>query len=147
MLYLTPSGHVVILDDDVTLPGCLSIGSHGYAQLTGVRPTVVLLHRWLLGIVDAGRGVLGDHINGNKLDDRRANLRVVTPAESSGNVAGRASSGYRGVYPARAGGRWEARVKRDGCLFTLGTFDTPEEASEVSRAWRREYLPGYVDRR
>jgi len=146
MLYLTASGDAVRLDDDVTLPGRLSIGSHGYAQLTGVRPTVVLLHRWLLGIVDAGRAVFGDHVNGDKLDNRRANLRVVTPAEFSGNVRGRAASGYRGVYPTRSGSRWQARVKIEGRLLTLGTFDAPEAAAEVSRAWRLEHLPGYIDR-
>lgn len=145
MLYVTPSAHVVLLDDDVSLPGCLSIGSHGYAQLTGVRPGVaVLLHRWLLGILDAGRTVLGDHVNGDKLDNRRTNLRVVSPAESSGNVRGRGSSGARGVYPCR--GRWQARGKRDRRSVHLGTYDTVEEAAEVADAWRREHLPGYMPR-
>lgn len=147
MQYETPSGHVVVLDDDVALPGRLSVGSHGYAQLTGVRSgSVVLLHRWLLGILDAGPRVLGDHVNRDRLDNQRHNLRVVTPSESSANVRGRAGSGYRGVYPANRGGGWSARAKYRGKIHNLGTYPTPEEAAEVSAAWRRENLPGYVER-
>jgi hypothetical protein len=145
MLYLTPSGHAVRLDDDVELPGRLSIGSHGYAQLTGVRLDVVLLHRWLLGILDAGPAVLGDHINGDRLDCRRSNLRVVTPAESSANVRGRAASGYRGVY-STSGGRYYAAAKQGGRIIRLGVVDDPVEAAEVADAWRQEHLPGYVRR-
>lgn len=145
MQYLTPSGHVVLLDDGLVLPGCLSIGSHGYAQLTGVRPTVVLLHRWLLGITDAGRDVIGDHINGDRLDNRRMNLRVVTAAESSANVRASGASGHRGVYPARSG-RWQARGKRGRLTVHLGTFTTLEEAAAVAASWRATNLPGYVNR-
>lgn len=142
--YSCPSGHVVLLDDGLNLPGRLSIGSHGYAQLTGVvSGSTVLLHRWLLGL-ERGDGLIGDHINGNRLDCRRENLRAVTPGESSANVAGRAGSGFRGVYPCR--GRWQARCKKNGKIHNLGTFDTPEEAASVSQAFREIYLPGYVDR-
>lgn len=144
-LYETVSGAVVLLDQDVDLPGRLSIGSHGYAQLTGVRSgVVVLLHRWLLGILDAGPGVIGDHKNGVTLDNRRSNLRVVTPSENSANVTGRACSGFRGVYPNH--GRWIARAKTAGRLHNLGTYDTPEEAAEVAHSWRAANMPGYLDR-
>jgi hypothetical protein len=137
------SGHVVLFDDDVTLPGRLSIGSHGYAQLTGVERDVVLLHRWLLGLTKGDR-LVGDHIDGNPLDCRRSNLRIVTASESSANVAARAGSGYRGVYPCR--GRWQARMKYHGKIHNLGTYDEPEVAAAVAHAWRLEHLPGYIDR-
>lgn len=142
--YTTVSGHVVTLDDDVALPGALSVGSHGYAQLSGVQHgVVVLLHRWLLGLSPGDR-LIGDHKDGNPLDCRRSNLRVVTPGESSANVAARAGSGFRGVYLCR--GRWQARCKYRGKIHSLGTFDNPEEAAAASHAWRLDNLPGYVDR-
>lgn len=140
----TKSGHVVVIDDDVALPGRVSIGSHGYAQVCGVdKGRVVLLHRWLLGLTK-GDGMVGDHINGDVLDCRRANLRAVTASESSANVAASAGSGFRGVYPNK--GRWIARCKRQGKIVNLGTYDTPEEAAGVAHAYRVEHLPGYVDR-
>jgi hypothetical protein len=142
--YETVSGHVVLFDDGVALPGRLSIGSHGYAQLCGVLTNdVVLLHRWLLGLVKGDR-LIGDHVNGDRLDCRLANLRVVTAAENSANKAAFAGSGFRGVYPCR--GRWQAAGKRDGRKVHLGTYDEPEIAAAVAHAWRVDNLPGYVDR-
>ena len=126
-----------------------SIGGHGYAQRFLPRAgtasaACVLMHRELLGLA-AGDGRIGDHINGDKLDNRRANLRVVTPSQSSSNVAARGISQSRGVYPTRSG-RWIARGKRDGQIVHLGTFDTVEEAAVIAHEWRLAHLPGYVDR-
>lgn len=134
----------IALDDNDTslFPGKLSVGSHGYAQ-TYLGGRVVLAHRVILGLTH-GDGRIGDHINGDKLDNRRANLRVVTPGESSANVRGRAFSGFRGVYPNKR--RWAAAAKQHGRKIHLGTYDTPEEAYAVSTAWRRQNLPGWVDR-
>jgi hypothetical protein len=43
-------------------------------------------------------------------------------------------------------GRWQARAKRDGRLYHLGTYGTPEEAAQVAHLWRLENLPGYTGR-
>ena len=128
--YLTPSGHVVLYDDEVKLPGKLSIGSHGYAQFWNGK-TVELFHRWLLGLT-TGDGQIGDHIDRNVLDCRRSNLRSRTPTGSNLN---------RGVSdnPAHAylmkSGRWQARVQRFGKMHHLGTYKTATEAREVVREW------------
>ena len=92
----------------------------------------------------AGTAGIVDHINGNRLDCRKVNLRFVTASESSANVKSRASSGYRGVYPMRD--KWQARVKQGGRIHHLGTDDTPEEAAQVAHLWRLENLPGYTGR-
>lgn len=123
-------------------PGKISVGSHGYAQAF-VEGRMVLVHREILGL-ERGDGRIGDHLNGDKLDNRRANLRVVTPGESSANVRGRAGSGFRGVYPNRK--RWAAAAKQHGRKIHLGTYDTPEEAYAVATEWRRANLPGWIDR-
>jgi len=146
MAVLAVRGGVVLVDDaDFTELAGYSwvVTQKGYVARSAGKGNTVLMHRHLLGL-PKGDPRIGDHRNGNKLDHRRANLRVVTPSESSANVAGRAKSGYRGVYPCK--GRWQARAKRDGCMVNLGTFDSPEEAYEVSHAWRIDNLPGYIDR-
>jgi hypothetical protein len=121
----------------------LSVGSHGYAQMWE-RKTVTLVHRWVLGLEHGDRRI-GDHINGNRLDDRRSNLRIVDASGSSQNVSGRGRSRFRGVYPTRQG-RWQAKVKFQGRYHCLGTFDTEEEAAAVADAKRRELMPFYVGR-
>ncbi len=123
----------------------LSIGSHGYPQLWVGEPTrVQVLHRWILGL-EKGDGLIGDHINGEKLDNRRANLRAVDPSGSSQNVSGRGRSRFRGVHPQRSG-RWSARVKFRGVTHYLGTYASEVEAALVAHAKRCELMPFYVAR-
>ena len=121
----------------------LSIGSHGYAQMWESK-TVTLVHRWVLGL-SKGDGFIGDHINGNKLDNRRMNLRIVNPSGSSQNVSGRGKSQYRGVYPTRSG-RWQARVKFQGYVYNLGNYASEEEAAAVAASKRAELMPFCVPR-
>lgn len=120
----------------------LSLGSHEYAQMFD-NGRVTLVHRWVMGAQHRD-GKIVDHINGNRLDCRKVNLRIVTASESSSNVKGRARSGYRGVYPNKD--RWMARGKFGGHLIHLGTYDTPEEAARVAHEWRLANLPGYTGR-
>jgi hypothetical protein len=120
----------------------LSLGSHEYAQMFD-NGRVTLVHRWVMGAQHRD-GKIVDHINGNRLDCRKVNLRIVTASESSSNVRGRASSGYRGVYPMR--GKWQARGKFRGQVTHLGTYVSPEEAGRVAHEWRLANLPGYTGR-
>jgi hypothetical protein len=118
----------------------LSLGSHGYAQIWD--SYVALVHRWVMGAV-RGDGQIVDHVNRQKLDNRKTNLRFVTAAESSANVSSHASSGYRGVYRNRD--KWAAAVKCGGIKVNLGTYPDKEIAAQVAHEWRLANLPGYVD--
>lgn len=95
--------------------------ARGYAG-TKINGSRVLLHQLLLPCACV------DHINRNSLDNRRANLRAVTPAQNSLNrsIGRNNTSGYKGV--SRYGTKWGARIHVDGKRVWLGVFDTPEEA-------------------
>lgn len=98
------------------------------------------LHRQVLGLVPDD-GLEGDHISGDKLDNRRSNLRVVIHAQQQQNVpAQRATSRYRGVSWHRQTRRWRALVVLNGKRHDLGYHDREEDAAEAASAFRRSHM-------
>jgi len=87
-------------------------------------------------LLDAPPHLHVDHKNGDTLDNRRRNLRLVTPAENHANQRPFGSSSqYRGV--TRHQGRWMARVTAAGRLYYLGSFvDEQDAARAVDRTLR-----------
>lgn len=83
---------------------------------------------------------LVDHVNGNGLDNRRANLRPATNAENMRNRRRYANntSGFKGVTFDKAKGRWKAQIRLDGRRRYIGRYDTAEEAARAYDAAARE---------
>ena len=82
--------------------------------------------------------MLGDHINRNRLDNRRANLRLCTYAQSARNVSKQAShngrkcsSKYKGVTLRKKSGLWMARIDKDYEQYHLGYFENEEDAARA----------------
>ena len=76
----------------------------------GRKQSCRLMHR---EIVYIPRGMLCDHINGNGLDNRKANLRPVTPAQNLWNTRkskAKSQSRYKGVAWDKNDRRWEVRI-------------------------------------
>ena len=90
--------------------------------ITRVDGRTVYMHRFVL---DPPLGVEVDHVNGDGLDNRRANLR---PATRSQNMRAIRKGLSRGVTQSRSG-RFTAAIYQDNRKFHLGTYDTYEEAS------------------
>lgn len=120
----------------------------GYAQhRSGGRKSgrSTSLHREILGLTP-GDGMEGDHINRDRLDNRRANLRAIPKAGNRHNVPGNGGSSiFRGVSWDRRYGKWAASVKASGKRHHLGYFSDEAEAAEAARAGRARYLPYAVD--
>lgn len=84
-----------------------------------------------------------DHINGNKADNRLANLRDVSRSVNLQNQrrAHRASkAGLLGVSPLN--GKFAARIFVAGTRHYLGLFDTPAQAHEAYLTAKRELHAG-----
>jgi hypothetical protein len=76
-----------------------------------------------------------DHANGNRADNRIANLRDSSRRQSARNRWRRNRSGFKGV--SRGRDKWRARIMVDGAAIHLGTFSTPQEAAaEYDKAAR-----------
>lgn len=71
-----------------------------------------------------------DHINGDGLDNRLANLREATPAQNRTNALAQKSNrlGLRGVHFHPAAKRYRAQICKNGKTRHIGYFDTPELA-------------------
>lgn len=84
--------------------------------------------------------LLMDHVNGNRADNRIANLRQANPSQNTANHRGtrRPKNGYFGVHAAHGSPGWVARVFYRGRTVGLGTFPTPEEAARAYDAKVRE---------
>lgn len=92
----------------------------------------IALHSLLLH--EEGKEV--DHINRNRLDNRRENLRLVTRQENCWNKSKQKNnkSGYIGVcFDKKASSKnpWKAYAKHDGKNYNLGFYSTKEEAARV----------------
>jgi len=105
----------------------------GYAAAR-INGKVWTMHRWLL------RDPPGqtDHINRNKVDCRRDNMRIVSDAQNKQNVPGRGgSSKHRGVSWDKHAQRWSARFGQ----HCHQMFRTELEAAHFISDWRRKNLP------
>jgi hypothetical protein len=105
-----------------------------YRYVVSGRNPLLLLHRMIVG---AERGRVVDHVNGDRLDNRRSNLRMCSHAENMRNRKPHKNntSGFPGVR--RAGAKWRAEIYVDGAVVHLGLFDDANRAADVYRAASR----------
>lgn len=100
------------------------------------------MHREIMGLVK-GDGQEVDHINRDRHDNRRENLRIGTRALNGQNLSVKpgCASRHRGVSWDKRRNRWSARVKVQGVLHWLGYFDREEDAAAAASAFRAKYMP------
>lgn len=92
------------------------------------------MHRFL---VSAPKDTMVDHINGDKLDNRKENLRFATNSQNQANrKVARGASKFKGVtWQKRAydtsRGYWKAQIVVNGELRYLGKYDTDLDAAKA----------------
>jgi hypothetical protein len=88
------------------------------------------MHRQVLGLWYGDQGMV-DHINGNGLDNRVANIRIATVSVNNYNCKVREDnrSGYRGVCWYSKTKKWHAQIGVNGTVLHLGYFDAAQDAA------------------
>lgn len=108
----------------------------------GVRKRkVVYMHRL---IMDAKENQIIDHINQNKADNRRSNLRIASKSLNALNShKAKGAVPYRGVRINKQKGKlFVATIAFDGQRKQIGLFNTAEEARDAYLAEQRRLTNG-----
>lgn len=129
---------VFLSDEDYDLISLTwHISSSGYVARNTPRPNrrQMRLHRVVLARAlgrELARDELVDHANGNRLDNRRENLRIATGAQ---NIYNRAVSvgvtGYKGVYRNTRSRTYQAAITVNRKKIYLGSFYDPRDAARA----------------
>lgn len=90
----------------------------------------VYLHRL---IMCNPKGFEVDHIDNNKLNNCKSNLRVCSRHENAANkpITFKNTSGYKGVYLHTKAKRWVARIQFKNKMHHLGMFQDAKEAAKT----------------
>lgn len=133
------AGRVALVDDEDygfvlpyrwNLQPCRTSGAYAIANAIRFRdgkPTTVKMHQVITG------WAITDHINGDGLDNRRANLRPATPAQNAQNRRKHrpTSSQYKGVSWNKRERAWVALLRSRPRITYLGKFASEVEAARA----------------
>jgi len=123
----------ILIDDDMYYK--LIINSISFTKQYAcikINNRFIAMHRYIMNYYEPDCLDYVDHINGNVLDNRKSNLRIVTPKQNAMNKASRkgSSSQYIGVSFHIRYNKWQALITIDEETTSLGYFDNEIEAAK-----------------
>ncbi|MBS0285954.1 MAG: HNH endonuclease [Proteobacteria bacterium] len=128
------------IDEEKVKHGKCYISSDGYACIY-IDKKHIRLSRFILDISDPN--VFIDHIDGNRLNNCRSNLRISNCKENAKNKLKKAncSSKFIGVSFDKRSNKWLSSIQRDGKKYNLGLFSSEDEAAKTRDGWIKTNYP------
>jgi hypothetical protein len=119
--------------------------NNGYCE-GKINKRFVRLHRFLMGIENESKEIQVDHINNNRLDNRKSNLRVCTNLQNSQNspLSKNNTSGYIGVCWNPRNNNWMARIEVNKKRVNLGSYYDMNNAILARLKAEKEYFKEYA---
>lgn len=119
--------------------------SDGYARRTlNKEKTHIKMHRFIIG---AKNGQYVDHINGNKLDNRRSNLRICTVSQNNmnRNIQKNNKHGHTGLHLVNSKQQvyWQPRITVNKKSISLGSFKNKADAIKAYDLAKVKYFGPY----
>ena len=146
---LTKGQHTIVDDEDFDYLNQWSwhLATGGYAMRSthtgsAKNGTRKKIHLWMHRIINGTPSDLfTDHINRNRLDNRKSNLRTVTKRQNQLNRGKQKNntSGYKGVYRHTSNNKWIAQIKTAEKVKNLGSFDDVNDAIKARKEAERLY--------
>jgi hypothetical protein len=122
----------------------------GYCQvhLNGEKNGEKVMYHNIIWILSTGKdipsGLMIDHINGNKLDSRMENMRLVTNRVNGQNMKVHRDGQLVGCSFDKRAKRYKPQIQINSKLIYLGYFKTEQEAHEAYKI-ACKHIKSYVD--
>ena len=149
---ITKGNITYVTKDKILKQSVDSVGYH-YVNLSDYKKQKTFRIHQLVAVAflnhtpDKHKGLVIDHIDGNKLNNMTTNLQLITNKENTSKDRKNKTSKYTGVSWHKQSNKWLAQFRENGSVKYLGTFETEEEARDAYNASQNKKLYSEEDLR
>lgn len=140
-------------DDDFELVNKYrwNLDSNGYVVTVIIadnnKKTRLPMHRLIMNMREDEKDIDVDHINHDRTDNRKENLRRATRSQNNMNNSVRKNkiSKYKGVMFDKYRNKWKVRIKVDGKEIAIGRFNNEIEAARAYDIYAEKYFGEFAN--